>query len=211
MRNRNLMLSFFFSSRRRHTRSLCDWSSDVCSSDLDVEATIGPRVFHDPEVLILDEPTDGLDPNQKHEVRSLLRRLGTDKAIIFSTHILEEVEAACTRALIIDQGAIVAIGTPQELKARSPSAGNIVVTVNGAEKQSLVSQLESLATVSQCEFLSAGDNRVTLRLTPKGQILPELVALAGRSSWKVENIQIDEGRLDDVFRAITLPDTKTAA
>jgi ABC-2 type transport system ATP-binding protein len=186
-------------------------SVDTLSKGFRHRTCLAQALIHDPEVLILDEPTDGLDPNQKHEVRSLLRRLGTDKAIIFSTHILEEVEAACTRALIIDQGAIVAIGTPQELKARSPSAGNIVVTVNGAEKQSLVSQLESLATVSQCEFLSAGDNRVTLRLTPKGQVLPELVALAGRSSWKVENIQIDEGRLDDVFRAITLPDTKTAA
>ncbi len=186
-------------------------SVDTLSKGFRHRTCLAQALIHDPEVLILDEPTDGLDPNQKHEVRSLLRRLGTDKAIIFSTHILEEVEAACTRALIIDQGAIVAIGTPQELKARSPSAGNIVVTVNGAEKQSLVSQLESLATVSQCEFLSAGDNRVTLRLTPKGQVLPELVALAGRSSWKVENIQIDEGRLDDVFRSITLPDTKTAA
>jgi len=186
-------------------------SVDTLSKGFRHRTCLAQALIHDPEVLILDEPTDGLDPNQKHEVRSLLRRLGTDKAIIFSTHILEEVEAACTRALIIDQGAIVAIGTPQELKARSPSAGNIVVTVNGAEKHSLVSQLESLATVSQCELLSAGDNQVMLRLTPKGQVLPELVALAGRSSWKVENIQIDEGRLDDVFRAITMPDTKTAA
>ena len=186
-------------------------SVDTLSKGFRHRTCLAQALIHDPEVLILDEPTDGLDPNQKHEVRSLLRRLGTDKAIIFSTHILEEVEAACTRALIIDQGAIVAIGTPQELKAQSPSAGNIVVTVNGAEKQWLVSQLESLATVSRCELLSAGDNRVTVRLTPKGLVLPELVALAGRSSWKVENIQIDEGRLDDVFRSITLPDTKTAA
>ena len=186
-------------------------SVDTLSKGFRHRTCLAQALIHDPEVLILDEPTDGLDPNQKHEVRSLLRRLGTDKAIIFSTHILEEVEAACTRALIIDQGAIVAFGTPQELKAQSPSAGNIVVTVNGAEKQWLVSQLELLATVSRCELLSAGDNRVTVRLTPKGLVLPELVALAGRSSWKVENIQIDEGRLDDVFRAITLPDTKTAA
>src|ERR1700740_1778994 len=108
-------------------------SVDTLSKGFRHRTCLAQALIHDPEVLILDEPTDGLDPNQKHEVRSLLRRLGTDKAIIFSTHILEEVEAACTRALIIDQGAIVAIGTPQELKARSPSAGNIVVTVNGAE------------------------------------------------------------------------------
>jgi ABC-2 type transport system ATP-binding protein len=186
-------------------------SVDTLSKGFRHRTCLAQALIHDPEVLILDEPTDGLDPNQKYEVRSLLRRLGTDKAIVFSTHILEEVEAACTRALIIDQGRIVAIGTPQELKSQSPLAGTIVLTVNGAEKQWLVSQLAALPTVSQCDVLSAADNRVTVRLVPKGQVLPELLALAGRSSWKVENIQLDEGRLDDVFRAITLPDTKTAA
>jgi ABC-2 type transport system ATP-binding protein len=186
-------------------------SVDTLSKGFRHRTCLAQALIHDPEVLILDEPTDGLDPNQKYEVRSLLRRLGTDKAIIFSTHILEEVEAACTRALIIDQGAIVAIGTPQELKAQSPSAGNVVLSVDGAERQRLVSQLESLPAVSQCEVLSAVESRVTVRLTPKGRVLPELIALAGRSSWKIENIQVDEGRLDDVFRAITLPDTKTAA
>jgi len=186
-------------------------SVDTLSKGFRHRTCLAQALIHDPEVLILDEPTDGLDPNQKHEVRSLLRRLGTDKAIIFSTHILEEVEAACTRALIIDQGSIVAIGTPEELKAQSPSAGNVVLTVNGAEQQWLVSQLESLPAVSRCELLSAADGRVTVRLTPHGQLLPELIALAGRNSWNVENIQVDEGRLDDVFRAITLPDTKTPA
>src|SRR2546425_9148249 len=76
-------------------------------------------IIHDPEVLIMDEPTDGLDPNQKHEVRTLIRKMGQTKAIIFSTHILEEVEAACSRAIIIDRGRIVANGTPGELKARA--------------------------------------------------------------------------------------------
>src|SRR6266853_4720049 len=76
-------------------------------------------IIHDPDVLVLDEPTDGLDPNQKHEVRGLIRRMGETKAIIFSTHILEEVDAACNRAIIIDRGRIVANGTPGELKARA--------------------------------------------------------------------------------------------
>ncbi|MGB0992157.1 MAG: ABC transporter ATP-binding protein [Akkermansiaceae bacterium] len=80
---------------------------------------LAQSLIHDPDVLILDEPTDGLDPNQKHEVRQLISRLGKSKAILFSTHILEEVDAACTRALIIDQGTIVADGTPQELRAQS--------------------------------------------------------------------------------------------
>ena len=80
---------------------------------------LAQSILHDPEVLILDEPTDGLDPNQKHDARQLIKRLGETKAIIFSTHILEEVEAACSRAIIIDQGRIVANGTPEELKKQS--------------------------------------------------------------------------------------------
>ena len=84
-------------------------------------------IIHDPQVLILDEPTEGLDPNQKHEVRTLIRRMGERKAIIFSTHILEEVEAVCSRAIIIDRGQIVANGTPAELKQRSQTAGAVRV------------------------------------------------------------------------------------
>ena len=81
---------------------------------------LAQAILHDPRVLVMDEPTDGLDPNQKHEVRGLIKHMGEKKAIIFSTHILEEVEAACSRVIIIDRGRIVANGTPQELKARSP-------------------------------------------------------------------------------------------
>ncbi|MEQ1751646.1 MAG: AAA family ATPase, partial [Prosthecobacter sp.] len=77
-------------------------------------------IIHDPDVLILDEPTDGLDPNQKHEIRGMIKRMGQSKAIIFSTHILEEVEAACTRAIIIDRGKVIADGTPDQLKKLVP-------------------------------------------------------------------------------------------
>ena len=92
---------------------------DTLSKGFRHRTCLAQSIIHDPEVLIMDEPTDGLDPNQKHEVRGLIRRMGENKAIIFSTHILEEVEAACTRAIIIDRGRIVANGTPEELKARS--------------------------------------------------------------------------------------------
>ena len=94
-------------------------------------------ILHDPEVLIMDEPTDGLDPNQKHEVRQLIRRMGEKKAIVFSTHILEEVEAACTRAIIIDRGQIVANGTPVELKQRSDVAGAVLVRAAGVPAATL--------------------------------------------------------------------------
>ena len=104
-----------------HLEGVLGQTIDTLSKGFRHRTCLAQALVHDPEVLILDEPTDGLDPNQKHEVRTLIRRMGESKAIIFSTHILEEVEEACTRAIIIDRGRIVANGTPQELKARAPS------------------------------------------------------------------------------------------
>ena len=94
---------------------------DTLSKGYKHRTCLAQSLIHDPQVLVMDEPTDGLDPNQKHEVRNLIRKMAPDKAIIFSTHILEEVEEACTRAIIIDRGRMVASGTPAELKARAPS------------------------------------------------------------------------------------------
>lgn len=96
---------------------------DALSKGFKRRVGIAQALVHDPEVLILDEPTDGLDPNQKHEVRELIRAIGTNKAIIISTHILEEVEAVCTRAIIIARGRLLADATPAELIARAPEAG----------------------------------------------------------------------------------------
>jgi len=94
---------------------------DTLSKGFRHRTCFAQAIIHDPDVLIMDEPTDGLDPNQKYEVRTLIREMGENKAIIFSTHILEEVEAACTRAIIIDRGRIVADGAPRELAARASS------------------------------------------------------------------------------------------
>src|ERR1043166_8819756 len=98
-------------------------------------------IIHDPDVLVLDEPTDGLDPNQKHEVRGLIRRMGATKAIIFSTHILEEVDAVCSRAIIIDRGRIVANGTPEELRRQSEWAGAVTLRVSGVNGAALSQRL----------------------------------------------------------------------
>src|SRR5438477_6441088 len=98
-------------------------------------------IIHDPDVLVLDEPTDGLDPNQKHEVRGLIRKMGEKKAIIFSTHILEEVDAVCSRAIIIDRGRIVANGTPAQLRYKSDVAGAVLVRVQGLSGNELKERL----------------------------------------------------------------------
>jgi ABC-2 type transport system ATP-binding protein len=100
-------------------------SVDTLSKGYKHRTCFAQSIIHDPEVLILDEPTDGLDPNQKHEVRGLIKRMGANKAIIFSTHILEEVEAACSRAIIIDRGKVVADDTPEGLKKLVPGANTL--------------------------------------------------------------------------------------
>ena len=186
-------------------------SVDTLSKGFRHRTCLAQALIHDPEVLILDEPTDGLDPNQKYEVRTLIRRMGSEKAIIFSTHILEEVEAACSRAIIIDQGRIVANGTPDELKARSPFAGNVIVTVGNVSKAQLMSQIENLKSVEKFWIVAEKPEQVTFQLVPRGNVLPELLEAGTRNAWKIEHLDVEEGRLDDVFRSITLPDTKPAA
>jgi len=100
-------------------------SVDTLSKGYRHRTCFAQSIIHDPEVLILDEPTDGLDPNQKHEMRQLIKNMGKSKAIIFSTHILEEVDAACSRAMIIDRGKVVADGTPDQLRKLVPGAASL--------------------------------------------------------------------------------------
>lgn len=166
-------------------------------------------IIHDPKVLVLDEPTDGLDPNQKHEVRTLIRRMGETKAIIFSTHILEEVEAACSRAIIIDRGQIVANGTPEELKQRSEHAGAVTLRIADGSVAQVRQQLEQIPAVARCAVLS--EMPVALRAFARkndGELARAIGDLAATERWKIEELHTEEGRLDEVFRSITLPETK---
>src|ERR671935_758686 len=121
--------------------SVIHQSVDTLSKGFKHRTCFAQSIIHDPDILILDEPTDGLDPNQKHEVRQLIRRMGEKKAIIFSTHILEEVEAVCSRAIIIDRGRIVANGTPQELKRKSENAGTVAVRIVGVAANTVTQKL----------------------------------------------------------------------
>jgi len=170
-------------------------------------------IIHDPDILVLDEPTDGLDPNQKHEVRTLIRRMGAKKAIIFSTHILEEVDAACSRAIIIDRGQIVANGTPAELKQRSELAGAVSVRVAGVAAPLLAQKLGQLPTARKSTILKDEPAAVTARVFPQpncrnGELALSIAEAAARESWKIQELHTEEGRLDEVFRNITLPDTQ---
>jgi len=169
-------------------------------------------IIHDPEVLILDEPTDGLDPNQKHEVRNLIRRMGEKKAIIFSTHILEEVEAVCSRALIIDRGQVVANGTPAELKAKSEVAGSVRLRLQGIASGTVTQKLSGLPLAKKTVLLREEGPLVEVRVQTKdvganGALARSVAELVTKENWKMEELHTEEGRLDEVFRSITLPDT----
>jgi len=187
-------------------------SVDTLSKGFRHRTCFAQSILHDPDVLIMDEPTDGLDPNQKHEVRQLIRRMGEKKAIVFSTHILEEVEAACTRAIIIDRGQIVANGTPEELKQRSVVAGAVLVRAAGVPATTLAARIGQLPTARKTVPATDRGNGDTLRVFPQaagrdGALAREVAEVAAREGWKLEELHTEEGRLDEVFRSITQPET----
>lgn len=191
--------------------SVVHQSVDTLSKGYRHRTCFAQSIIHDPPVLILDEPTDGLDPNQKHEVRTLIRRMGQTKAIVFSTHILEEVDAACTRAIIIDRGQIVANGTPAELRQRSELAGAVAVTVQGTPASTVSQKLRELPTVKRTLVLREQPDAL-VRAYPRagdrnGELQASIYELAVRERWKLLELRTEEGRLDEVFRSITLPDT----
>jgi ABC-2 type transport system ATP-binding protein len=169
-------------------------------------------IIHDPDVLVLDEPTDGLDPNQKHEVRQLIRRMGEKKAIIFSTHILEEVDAVCSRAIIIDRGRIVANGTPQELRQKSEWAGAVTARLGGVHNGLVREKLSQLMQARKVVVLEENSSDVLVRVYPKqasSELAWTIANLSQTEKWTLQELHTEEGRLDEVFRTITMPDTAT--
>jgi ABC-2 type transport system ATP-binding protein len=192
--------------------SVIHQSVDTLSKGYRHRTCFAQAIIHDPEILIMDEPTDGLDPNQKHEVRALIRRMGEKKAIIFSTHILEEVEAACTRAIIIDRGQIVANGTPGDLKLKSELAGAVTLRVRGVTAAELKEKLGSLPAAKKTVVLREEPGVVSMRSYPQanaanGDLARGVYEIAAKAGWKIDELHTEEGRLDEVFRGITLPDT----
>src|SRR5215475_9819759 len=131
--------------------SVMDQPIETLSKGFRRRVGLAQAILHDPEVLILDEPTDGLDPNQKHEVRELIRSMGSTKAIIVSTHILEEVDAVCDRAIIIDHGRIVSDGTPHQLHARSPDYNAVSLRVSAADTKRAMGLLKAVPMVASVE------------------------------------------------------------
>ena len=183
-------------------------SIDTLSKGYRHRTCLAQAIIHDPEVLILDEPTDGLDPNQKDVVRNLIKEMGKTKAIIFSTHILEEVEACCTRAVIIDQGRVVADGTPDELKRRALRAGSVHVRITGEGASSLAADLNKLGHAGRVEDPVANGNQFTATVypkakTPSGTLTAEIYELCRSRHLTLSELHEEPGRLDDMFRELT--------
>ncbi|MDB6097549.1 MAG: transporter ATP-binding protein [Gammaproteobacteria bacterium] len=178
---------------------------DTLSKGFRRRVGLAQALIHDPQVLILDEPTDGLDPNQKHEVRRLINELSKDKLVIVSTHILEEVHEVCTRAIIIANGRIVADETPSALEARSRYHHAVSLRFEQAEQ--LAAARREIALLPEVAAIEsdARELRLTAIPTPGANALAAVGVLIDRNDWDVPELHLESGRLDEVFRSLTEP------
>jgi ABC-2 type transport system ATP-binding protein len=162
-------------------------------------------ILHDPEYLILDEPTDGLDPNQKHEVRLMIRRMSADKAIILSTHILDEVDAVCTRAIIIADGRVLVDETPDQLRSRSAVHGAVSLSLEPIDPKGVLECLQGIGGVMRVEVLE-NDGVLKIRVYPTdpgAAITDQIISAVQQKNFPVSSVFVERGRLDEVFRTIT--------
>jgi len=177
---------------------------DTLSKGFKRRVGLAQALLHDPEVLILDEPTDGLDPNQKHQVRTLIQGMAKDKAIIISTHILEEVDAVCTRAMVIAKGRVLADGTPGELEARSRYHNAIYLRAALPLPQKLLAALAALPGVAAVEPAGrAQDLGCYVLPADSRDLLTSVRDLAAKQGVVLDELRLERGRLDGVFRDIT--------
>ncbi len=172
---------------------------------------LAQALIHDPQVLILDEPTDGLDPNQKHEVRRLINELSKDKLVIVSTHILEEVHEVCTRAIIIADGRIVADETPSALESRSRY--HHAVSLRFDKPEQLAAARREIAGLPEVAEVESDERelRLTAIARAAANALPAVSALIVKYDWDVPELHLESGRLDEVFRTMTQPQSAPAA
>ena len=185
---------------RLHLNAVLAQPIETLSKGFKRRVGLAQAIIHDPAVLILDEPTDGLDPNQKHEVRSLINAMAKDKTIVVSTHILEEVHAVCTRAIIIAQGKVLADATPAELEARSRYYQAVSLTTpNVAAAKEAMSRVADVAAVE----IDPQDHRLTAFPKPGKQIFGPISDLLKTQGIQVSELQLESGRMDEVFRTIT--------
>lgn len=186
-----------------HLEPVLEQTIDTLSKGYRRRVGLAQAILHDPEVLILDEPTDGLDPNQKHEVRGLINQMAESKIIIISTHLLEEVDAVCNRVIIIDRGQILADDTPQNLEARSRFHN--AVSIKFADRSKLKNARTEISLLPGVLDTEVNQNADRLTAFPAdGQMLLKAISeLANAKGWDLSELYLESGRLDEVFRTIT--------
>jgi len=164
---------------------------------------LAQAMIHDPAILILDEPTTGLDPNQRVEIRDLIRKLGVHKSVILSTHILPEVEATCDRILIINKGKIVANGTPDSLRMQASRKGLLLIDIEGAPRNEIQQTLKQLPGVTGVG-LSADHKLFEVECTDSHQAARTVYKLCVSKHWMLLQMTPVEARLEDIFRNVTI-------
>ena len=185
---------------RLHLERVLEQPIDTLSKGFKRRVGLAGAILHDPKVLILDEPTDGLDPNQKQEVRTLINSMARDKTIIISTHLLEEVHAVCSRAIIIAAGRILADASPAELEARSRYHQAVSLTaVNVAQAKEALSKVADVAAIE----VDPQDGRITAFPKPGRSIFVAVGDALKAQGVAVRELALEPGRLDEVFRTIT--------
>ena len=179
--------------------AVLEQSIETLSKGFKRRVGLAQAILHDPRVLILDEPTDGLDPNQKHQVRRLIQSLAYDKIVIISTHILEEVSAVCTRAVVIAHGKLLADGTPLELESRSRYHQAVTLVADAPLDQAALAALPGVAGVEE----NALEHSLSVLAKPGEVIFPQVNGLIAERGWKIKELNVERGRLDEVFRSLT--------
>ncbi len=165
---------------------------------------LAQALIHDPDVLILDEPTTGLDPNQIVEIRELIRKIGKEKTVILSSHILAEVEATCDRILIINKGKIVADGTSADLRKQSQGREILKVTIEGGEANEVYQAIQNIESVGLVDFISKSDNTFEVQSKPDLTSRKDIFKLCVDKGWYLTELTPTETKLEDVFRQLTL-------
>jgi ABC-2 type transport system ATP-binding protein len=179
--------------------AVLEQSIETLSKGFKRRVGLAQAILHDPRVLILDEPTDGLDPNQKHQVRKLIQGLAYDKIVIISTHILEEVSALCTRAVVIAHGKLLADGTPLELESRSRYHQAVTLVAAEPLDQAALAALPGVLGVEE----NALEHSLSVLAKPGEVIFPQVNGLIAERGWRVRELNVERGRLDEVFRSLT--------
>ena len=194
-----------------HLQAVWGQRIDTLSKGYQRRVGLAQAILHEPPALIMDEPTDGLDPNQKHDIRAAIVNMAQATAIIISTHILEEVEAVCTRAIIIDKGRLLCDESPAALAARSRYVGAVRLTLSHADASTIAQPLEALAGVEAVQTVPQGAHRVLSLLPKTGHrtLLEEVAASCQQHGCTPVNLALESGRLDDVFRQLTMGEPET--